>query len=65
MQSAPAADTMAALSEQCTRAMDMAGAASEDSPPEDAAVSVEALEASAAVDSGAAALPEVSKKEIL
>lgn len=59
MQSAPAADTMEALSEQCTQAMDMAGAASEDSPQEDAAVSVVALEASAEADSGAAVLPEV------
>ena len=59
MQSAPAADTMEALSEQCTRAMDMAGAVSEDFLPGDAAVSVEALEASAAVDSEAAVLPEV------
>ena len=58
MQSAPAADTMETLSEQCTQAMVTAGAVSEDSLPEDAAVSVEALEASAAVDSGAAALPE-------
>ena len=65
MQSAPAADIMETLSEQCTQAMVTAGAVSEDSLPEDAAVSVEALEASAAVDSGAAALPEVSKKEIL
>ncbi len=49
---------MEALSEQCTRAMDMAGAASGGSPPGDAAASVEASEASAAVDSGAEALPE-------
>ena len=65
MQNAPAADTMEALSERCTRAMAMDGAASGDSLPEDAVVSVEALEASAAVDSEAEALPEVFKKEIL
>ena len=59
MLSEPAADTMEALSEQCTRAMDMDGAASEDSPPEDAVVSAVALEASAEADSGAVALPEV------
>ena len=45
--------------------MAMHGEASEDSPQGDAAVSVVALEASAAVDSGAAVLTEVSKKEIL
>ena len=61
MQSAPAADTMAALSEQCTRAMDMAGAASEDFLPGDAAVSAVALVASAEADSEAAVLPEVFK----
>ena len=59
MQNAPAADTTEALSEQCTRAMAMDGEASEDSPQGGAAVSVEALEASAAVDSGAEVLPEV------
>ena len=47
MQSAPAADITEALSEQCTRAMAMDGAVSEDSPQEDAAVSAGALVASA------------------
>ena len=61
MQSAPAADTMEALSEQCTLAMAMDGAASEDSPQEDAAVSAVALVASAEADSEAAVLPEVFK----
>ena len=36
MQSVPAADTMEALSEQCTPAMDMDGAALEGSLPGDA-----------------------------
>ncbi len=55
MQSVPAADTMEALSEQCTRAMDMDGAALEGSLPGDA----EALAVSAVVDSEAVELPEV------
>ena len=55
MPSGPAADTMEALSEQCTRAMDMDGEASEDSLPEDAV----ALAVSAEADSGAVELPEV------
>ena len=58
MQSAPDADTMETLSGQCTQAMVTAGAASEDSLPEDAVVSVEALAVSEAVDSEAVALPE-------
>ena len=59
MPSAPAADITEVLSEQCTRAMAMDGAVSEDSPQEDAAVSAGALEASAEAVSGAAVLPEV------
>ena len=55
MQSVPAADTMEALSEQCTRAMDMDGAALEGSLPGDVA----ALAVSAVVDSEAVELPEV------
>ena len=58
MPSGPAADTTGTLSEQCIQAMDMAVAASEASLPEDVAVSAEALEASAVVDSEAVALPE-------
>ena len=59
MPSAPAADITEALSEQCTRAMAMDGAVSEDSPQEDAAVSAGALEASAEAVSGAAVPQEV------
>ena len=59
MPSGPGADTTGALSEQCTLAMDMDGEVSEDSLPEDAAVSAGALEASAEADSGAAVPPEV------
>ena len=59
MPSGPDADTTAALSEQCTLDMAMDGEASEDSPPEDAAVSAGALVASAEADSGAAVPPEV------
>ena len=55
MQSVPAADTMEALSEQCTPAMDMDGAALEGSLPGDA----EALAVSAVADSEAVELPEV------
>ena len=55
MQSVPAADTMEALSEQCTPAMDMDGAALEGSLPGDVA----ALAVSVVADSEAVELPEV------
>lgn len=55
MQSVPAADTMEALSEQCTPAMDMEGAALEGSLPGDVA----ALAVSVVADSEAVELPEV------
>ena len=59
MPSAPAADITEVLSEQCTRATAMDVAASEDSHPEDAAVSAGALVASAEADSEAAVPQEV------
>ena len=59
MPSGPDADTTAALSEQCTLAMDMDGEASVDSLPEDAAVSAGALVASAEADSEAVVPQEV------
>ena len=55
MQSVQAADTTEALSEQCTPAMDMDGAALEGSLPGDA----EALAVSVVADSEAVELPEV------
>ena len=55
MQSVPAADTMEALLEQCTPAMDMDGAALEGSLPGDVA----ALAVSVVADSEAVELPEV------